>query len=183
MTAHGGDIGAYQMLYQTNEDDAFDERGLLKDGHVARVRMTMRDAMRMRERSQIHDGRGGPLNMAGHRPGFLLSDSNKRAIQPAYMDHENYLQNAWKRDAAPPGSYPYRPDLEGSGCTVDGRPGVLVRSAENSDWLVCQPTKQSFSGSNNPEPASDSVRDHRRRMAELYAARDAEDANAWRGNK
>jgi hypothetical protein len=95
----------------------------------------------------------------------------------------------------PPGAYPYRPELEGSSCTLDGRPGVLTRSAQNSNWLVCRPIEQqqSFVGSANgddgPDPelaqsdrrsVADVQRAHAKKMSRLYAQRDAELSQQWR---
>jgi hypothetical protein len=74
----------------------------------------------------------------GCKPGFRVSDSpiNRQAIADAYADFEWYLNNAY-RDAAPAGSYPFRQSSEGSPCSVDGRPGTLVKVGNS---LVCRPT-------------------------------------------
>jgi hypothetical protein len=175
----------YWTARNGRDDDDF-ETIIGRDGKPVRVlrdkgrmRVSFFDSVRSRERwhSQIHDGRGGPLNTAGHRPGFLISDSNRRAIEQAYRDYDQTISRAYLQDDPPAGAYPFAEHLVGTSCTINGAPGTLRRKG---DWLVCVPNKQSFSGG---EPASDSVKDHRQRMAELYAARDAEDANAWRTGK
>jgi hypothetical protein len=180
-------------MYQTNEDDAFDERGLLKDGHVARVRMSMRDAMREHERARITDAFG---RRPGNRPGFLISGANADAKRRAYADYERDLANRWRdqdEDDDPPngppaGSYPYRPEAEGGACTINGRPGRLVKQG---DWLICRPL-QSFNGSANSdqdEPAldpemaasdADTMRKHKAKMQDEYSRYDRQLREAWR---
>jgi hypothetical protein len=143
---------------QTNIDDAFDERGLLKDGHVARVRMTLKDGAHPR----LHDGRGGQV---GCRPGFLVSDVGHEAKAEALWEYENWLTNRW-RDQRP------RDQQEGQSCTTSGGdPGTL--QWRDGD-LVC------VADDDEPDAASDSVKDHKQKMAQLYSNYDRELANAWR---
>jgi hypothetical protein len=174
-----------------DEDDAFDEDGLLKDGHVARVRMSMKDAMSMRDCPRVTDAFG---NRPGHKPGFIVSnDARQRdARAQAYADYERDLARAYK-DQPPAGAYPYSAAAEGGACTIDGRPGRLVKQG---DWLVCKPTT-SFNGSANGDDAPDPDLDpelaqsdrrtvadiqkaHSMKMARLYAQRDAELSQQWR---
>jgi hypothetical protein len=65
------------------EDDAFDENGLLRDGHKTRVRLAMRDAMTplQREvatrRARLTDGNGNCDEFAFSRPGYrVLADAS-----------------------------------------------------------------------------------------------------------
>ena len=65
------------------EDDAFDENGLLRDGHKSRVPLAMRDAMTplQREiatkRAHITDGNGDYDEFAFSRPGWrMLADAS-----------------------------------------------------------------------------------------------------------
>jgi hypothetical protein len=178
----------------TDDDDDFEiinGKRVLKDQR--RLRVSLFDAQRLREdpwRSPIHDGRSGQPNMVGHRPGFLLGDSNRRAREQAYQDYENWATNRWRDQDDPPngsvvgqaplGAYPYSAAKEGSSCTIDGRPGVLVRATENSNWLVCKPIKQNLSGSSDPERAQS---DAANAKEAAYRAYDTALANAWRGNK
>jgi hypothetical protein len=173
-----------------DEDDAFDERGMLKDGHVARVRMSMRDAMMMRDRPRVTDAFG---NRPGHKPGFIVSnDARQRdARAQAYADYERDLARAYK-DQPPAGAYRYSAAAEGGACTIDGRPVQLVKQG---DWLVSKPTT-SFNGSNgdcNPDPdldpelaqsgrrtVADIQKAHSMNMARLYAQRDVELSQQWR---
>jgi hypothetical protein len=178
-----------------DEDDPFDERGLLKDGHVARVRMTLRDGKPMREfaRPRITDAFGRP---PGNRPGFLVSDHGREAKQQAYLDYENWVGSRWRDQDDPNGAGSSGPigQREGDACTINGFAGRLRRDEDGK--LVCVANKQSFNGSNGdedePEPddpvlaqsdrrsISDIQKAHAQNMARLIAARDAADANAWR---
>jgi hypothetical protein len=69
------------------DDDAFDEDGLLKDGHSVRVPLMLKDA--------LHDGLGGA---PGRKPGFAFTrDSASRGrVAAAYEDYEEAQQNAWR---------------------------------------------------------------------------------------
>jgi hypothetical protein len=177
---------------QTIDDDEAWEivngKRVLRDQHRIRVRLA--DAQRSRERAALTDGRGAP-HMIGHRPGYLISRDARQqdAKAQAYAAYERDLANRWRDqdedddppDGAPDGAYPYTASAEGTACTINGFPGTLQR---RGDWLVCVANKQSFNGANgpdeDPDTASDSVKDAKRRLAELYRQRDAEDANAWR---
>src|SRR5262245_40004766 len=74
------------------DDDAFDERGLLKSGRSIRVRMTMMDG-----RTAVVDcGLGGP-----HRPGFrrLVNEAAQDARARAYDEMVKRTEGAWKSEA------------------------------------------------------------------------------------
>src|SRR5262249_27262734 len=49
------------------------------------------------------------------------------ARQQAHGDMKREMSSAWRHDAAPAGAYPYRAAAEGTACTINGRPGTLVR--------------------------------------------------------
>jgi hypothetical protein len=168
-------------------DDAFDEHGMLKDGRIARVRMSMKDAMKMRDRPTF--------DAAKHRPGFRLGDGKLNdARRAAYIEYENWITNRWhdtdqdnpptgagshwpktqsSTGEAPAGAYPYTPAAEGKSCTINGFPGHLRRKG---DWLVCVPDRQDFNGSNgddedDPERAqSDKTRAYAEYDAQLVDA-------------
>ena len=86
------------------EDDAFDENGLLRDGHKIRVRLAMRDAMTplQREiatkRARITDGTGNCSELAFSRPGWrLLADASVNdARETAYAEYLADLTSAWR---------------------------------------------------------------------------------------
>jgi len=87
-----------------HEDDAFDENGLLRDGHKIRVPLTMRDAMTplQREiatkRARITDGNGDSSKLAFSRPGWrMLADASVNdALETAYAEYLGDLTNAWR---------------------------------------------------------------------------------------
>ena len=131
--------------------EALDARGILRHGYGQRVPHTMRDAApRLTARSfwdqgnlRVTDARaiGG---VEGCRPGYRVLDSDlgRQAIADARAAYIFDLENSWRsppRDAAfgapPYGAYPLSAG-EGTACTVDGRPGRLVREG---NVLVCQP--------------------------------------------
>lgn len=98
-----------------DDDEPFDERGILKDGRSARVPMMMRDAMSPLQRAvaqhrlamQLHDGHGGPV---GHKPGYAFSTdaSQNDAKEQAYAAYDAELRDAYKH---PKG---WRGDLDAS---------------------------------------------------------------------
>jgi hypothetical protein len=186
------------MLHQSNDDYAFDEDGCLKDGHTARFRMAMKDAMAMRDRPRVTDGFGRP---PGSRPGFLISDHGRQAKQQAYLDYENWVGNRW-RDQEP---NPPVGAQAGDVCTVrnaeyidhQGEPGHMRWVA---GALICVPdslrSRQRANGSNgdpdlDPEMAQSDHRldrhlvanvqkAHARKMDALYQSLDQELASRWR---
>ncbi len=86
------------------EDDAFDENGLLRDGHKMRVQQTMRDAMTplqskiATKRARLTDGNGNSDVCALSRPGVrLLADASVNdAREAAYQEYLDYMTNAWR---------------------------------------------------------------------------------------
>jgi hypothetical protein len=97
-----------------DEDDAFDEDGLLKDGHVGRVPLMMKDSwqrdmnedFRSKNHPHVTDASGGTTGL--HRPGYRVANTITRD-QSHYDDYDAELEGAWKnippdppaRDAAP----------------------------------------------------------------------------------
>ena len=103
----------------------------------------------------------------------------------AYAEYDREMASQYQRDAmqnalsftisgvgAPgrgngqpePGAYPYRAELEGAQCTINGAPGTLQR---DGDWLVCKPTRT------DAVPVGDAT-------AQAYQQYDEEMANAWK---
>ena len=88
-----------------HEDDAFDENGLLRDGHKIRVPLTMRDAMSplqreiATQRARITDGNGNCGEFAFSRPGYrILVDAAVRdAREAAHREYVDYITNAYKQ--------------------------------------------------------------------------------------
>jgi hypothetical protein len=167
------------MRHRQHEDEAFDKRGLLRDGQRLRVAMSMMDSLDPIQKAVAHDGirvtdgQGGSIGL--HRPGFRITANDARTThyQPrdkAYEDYQRDLVDAYKT----PVGFGGDPTITGFGergsvgqragdvCTIDGKAGHLkmVNGA-----LQCVP---------NRADAADS------RQA-TYDAYDADLREAWRG--
>ena len=136
-------------------EQALDRNGIIRDGVVARTRMTMRDsANRFTDGRSFWDANRASLLVTdaaalggtkGNQPGFRVADApiNAQDRAAAYRAYEDDLTNAWKgnvgssRGTPPPGAYPYSAAAEGTACTINGRPGRLTKAGEG---LVCEPT-------------------------------------------
>jgi hypothetical protein len=152
-----------------DDDDVFDERGVLRDGRSVRTPMAMRDSMRVaiaRNAASLDDGRMFDASL--RRPGFRHADSRTLdATERAYSDYENAQANAWRGADAEGG-------VEGALCTVKnaeypeafGSRGHLVRVGNK---LVCTPDRR-----------DDARRDSKQTMTDLYEQYNAEMADAWR---
>jgi len=151
-----------------DDDDAFDERGVIRDGYGVRVPLFMMDSMQKavradarrrkaverdpmgRVRSTFEEEEADAMmtdaELSLHRPGYrTLGTLNDDEAVRAYNDSVREKCNAWrKRDERPAGAYPYDPGREGQACTIDGRPGTLQR---RGDALVCVPNGESSSNS------------------------------------
>ena len=108
------------MNYDQDEEDAFDENGVLKDGHSYRVPMRMLDSLQRavhehvagRQKVRIHDA---PL----HQPGFVRDARSVEERRKIYDEYDGTVSNAWKN---PPtsrkgvsGSQAAESDRQGSG--------------------------------------------------------------------
>jgi hypothetical protein len=139
-----------------DDDDAFDERGVLRDGKRWTVPMSFMDSMQRSvaqhfakvtmqdHRLDLHDGHGG---LVGFRPGWAvptdnqLFDSNKREL---YRQYDEAAEQAYKDPPTGQGSHGFAGAQVGDICTVrnaeypsdQGSPGHLkmVNGA-----LVCTP--------------------------------------------
>jgi hypothetical protein len=93
------------MLKQRKRDDNddFDERGVLKDGRRMRVPMSAMDGEVSRHDTGLHDGSGN-RRLIHHQPGFIVSDAfaveERQRVRDAYDAYERDLVAAWKRGAA-----------------------------------------------------------------------------------
>jgi hypothetical protein len=161
-----------------DDDDAFDENGILRDGHRARYPMTMMDSgfddtqravardaheRRVATRFGLSDG------SALHRPGFRhnVNDIGLDARIEAHELYRDETENAWRSPATRAGSSSARGAKPGDSCTLNGRVGRL-RSIGGS--LVCVPDNGQYRG--NDSVMSD------RELAHLEYQTRVE--NAWR---
>lgn len=176
-----------------HDDDAFDERGILRDGARFRVPHRMADGLTRDVADQIERARSGDVRVvdlsgnagpALRRPGFRLVDPRdvskqmRDAVDQAYSDYETDLTSAYKNN--PPtgeGSGEFVGQREHDLCTIDGRPGRLVRDDETGE-LVCMADHPS--GERDTRTVDERVRDHELRMVEEYDAYDRALRDAWR---
>jgi hypothetical protein len=90
-----------KYMTQYDDDEAFDENGVLRDGARHRVPLQMRDS----RAPMITDGTDDPFAL--HRPGWrvatgggerdvLLRDSQRKLIDEARAEYLDRLTNAWK---------------------------------------------------------------------------------------
>ncbi len=83
-----------------SEDDAFDENGLLRDGHKMRVRDATTPLQHeiATKRARLTDGTGNYSEVAFSRPGWrLLTDGTVNdARETAYQEYLDYINNAWR---------------------------------------------------------------------------------------
>jgi hypothetical protein len=159
-----------------DEDDAFDERGVLRDGHSTRLPLMMRDSLQddiarhATVRSSLHDSAN---RLPGHRPGFVFDSSGSNVErQKAYEEQDAYLRDAWMHPVTD--SLTLTAARAGDVCTVrsgggkyglEGAPGHL----KNIDGeLVC---------------VADQQQDALTRDAKSIALAEHEQwlTNAWRG--
>ena len=181
--------------YDDTDDDAF-ENGILKDGHVARTRMMVRDGgdnltdtqrailsdAAVRDALATRDATGRSFGLrdglALSRPGFRYDTSDTAAAnrERLYDGYQQDMGERWR--GADSSGQP-----EGAVCTVregggkygaEGSPGIM-RMIDGE--LRCVATRRDDSrrddsGSNNES--------HQSRMEKLYAARDADLSEAWR---
>ena len=91
--------------HDEEDDDVFDDLGLLKDGKRWRVSLRMTDSLQF-----------------GHRPGFVTDVRAASDREAAYREYERSLQDAWKNPSATADSrVPDRQRSERQDGTVDGR--------------------------------------------------------------
>jgi len=161
--------------HPVDDDEAFDERGVIRDGYGMRVPLLMQDSVQRAvradarrrkvvarrpagsrattytEEEEEEDAAFGDAALALHRPGYRTSTRvNDDAAVEAYRQYAADQANAWKKRNAqpPPGAYPLSAGV-GTACTINGAPGVLVES-DDGQWLVCKPVARQDSAPTGP---------------------------------
>jgi hypothetical protein len=186
--------------HRTNDDDAFDARGLLKDGRRYRVPPKFMDSATGPMR--VTDGNGGTAGL--HRPGFrrLDDEAGNYAKARAYRQYETQLCDAYKQvrgDAAPnphddddDGDEIVCPRCGGSGldengsdeCPTCNGDGSVPADYEEEEEVADPQSDSEGLGRNRRNVDSRSigqmVRDHQAAMAEIYEAYDYSLAQQWR---
>jgi hypothetical protein len=163
--------------HDVDEDEALDERGILKDGYAVSTSMFAMDAVqRSVAHARVTDGSGDPSGL--HRPGpRVIADAAMRdAKQAAYDEYRRDIENAWRGDAKETWGE------VGDQCTVreggrdEGSPGHLRRVGNR---LVCVPDKPTRRASDGLTLDALEAQ-HRQNMADVYAAYDARIREMWR---
>jgi hypothetical protein len=85
------DAAPSQETTMTDDDDPFDERGVLKDGHTARVSIQMRDSLTARDAATR---RSFDDSAARYGPGPIYCDRSTAIA--AYEDAKRAAENAWR---------------------------------------------------------------------------------------
>jgi hypothetical protein len=157
----------------------------------------------------VTDAQGGTAGL--HRPGFRLPvhdagaderelayDQYRRALCDAYKNPNPSFGEQCVRDRADAAAERICPDCDGSGRDADGGEsdcptcwgtGVVEASYEESAETAERNASTHHEGLRRNRRRVDSrsvqqaMQDHAARMEELYAARDRELAQAWRGGK
>jgi hypothetical protein len=186
-----------------DDDDAFDENGILKDGRS--VKFEARDSLQkdvakhFQRPAPVHvTDQFGDAGLGLHRPGFRLGhagdralrDSERQEAEDAYAAYDHTLTNSWKRRdamAADPGeaavearAASVRNALLNRGHHRDDIEDFLA-SCDDSDLLDRDVSQhvQSFESAGERDARTVAV-DRRLRLNELYLQRDREYADQWK---
>lgn len=182
--------------------DAFDERGVLRDGKRWTVPMSFMDSMQRSvaqhfakvtlpdHRIDLHDGYGG---VVGFRPGWAVPTDNRvfDAVEQAHAEYQHRITNAWRDDAGqnPPtgaGSVEFRGMAVGQACTVKGSrfkadfgsAGTIQRMPDGSlDCVPLKPTRATAPA--RSDASKQDAKDWARIREEMYANYDAEISSSW----
>jgi len=147
-----------------DDDDAFDERGVIRDGYGMRVPLEFMDSTQKavrtdarkkvtqfdpfgRVKSTYEEEEANSMmtdaELALHRPGYRTSATvNDDEAVKAYNEYVRNLTDSWRKCDAqpPPGAYPLSAGA-GTACAINGAPGALVES-DDGEWLVCKPVSR-----------------------------------------
>jgi hypothetical protein len=183
------------------DDDDFDENGLLKDGRTFHVPIKMMDSYQRdvarhfgkRQRSLVTAADGSTMGL--HRPGARIADGGYRALRDeAERERDRYIHdisNAWRK----PNNVADDADTEARAGAI--RNALLSRGHDPSDveeYLNSVDDDDllegdigdhvaAFEQGNNGRDAKSITIHQRMRLDELYRQRDQELANEWRKGK
>jgi hypothetical protein len=182
---------------QLSERDALDERGNLKDGIIARTRMTARDSD---SRSRLCDGYGNDDPLALLRPGFrqLRSDDQlgdhhhllRDGKRDAYREYQDRMSNAWRTPAKhavvdqDEDEIPC-PLCEGTG-ELDGGvecPDCHGEGSLNVATAMTHHARRQENERSDRRSIAQRMADHKANMDKAYQQYADEQGNAWRHGK
>ena len=113
---------------RADDDDAFDDRGVFKDGRSMRVPMRLMDAA---DPPRVRNADGSPLG----QPGFMVADKFRDARQVLYDEYDAAISEQWRNPPSGAGSHGFVGAREGDLCTLNGETGHLRRG--NDGKLHC----------------------------------------------
>lgn len=121
------------MPYDQDDEDAFDENGVLKDGHSYRVPMRMLDNLQR----AVHDHATGLrqariLDAPLHQPGFVRNPRNVAARRALYDALDAELQEAWRTPPSNGTRAPTEQPLQQKRIVNDER---LAAYQEYDEWV------------------------------------------------
>lgn len=170
------------MLTQTRRDDdadnAFDDRGVLKDGRTLRVPMKMMDAADL---PKVRDADGGALAQPGFTRRDDVTDATALMRQVLYDTYDKEVSERWKNPPAGIASHGLVGARAGDLCTVRsgggrfGREGADGHLRAIDDELVC--VADGFELNSNTDH---STADPNTIKDATYATYDQELGQAWR---
>jgi hypothetical protein len=164
-----------------DDDDDFDEEGILKDGRSLRVPLTMADSWQrdmVRSLSRVTDASGNAG--AFHRPGFRVVDAAASdAKETAYAEYDSRVANAWRdadndRGISGFGVSELRGLEIGSSCTVKEGGGKFGAEDSRGTVQLVEGVKRCVADDRRADAA---IQDGREAA---YADYDDRVANAWR---
>jgi hypothetical protein len=180
-------------------DDAYDERGVLKDGQRLRIPMYAMDSMDPVQRAvaqlAITDGQGDTVGL--HRPGFRIAaaDAPLLARDAAYSDYERELTTAWRgnRSRADAAAERTCPDCDGSGL---GKYGDTCKTCSGTGTVPADYEESAEEAERNAETHHEGLgrnrrrvdhrtieqmmHDHQNKMTDVYDKLDHELSETWR---
>ena len=178
------------MRRHQHDDEAFDERGVLRDGQRLRVPLTLMDGIDpmqqavARESLRVTDGQGGVAGL--HRPGFRIfatdaTSEAMRARDAAYRDYEQSLTTAYKNPVGFGGDPSIRGlSKRGSVRQREGGTGMLD-CEENAEDIVRDAARHTKSAHRRDYHTPEQMmRDHQNKMADIYDKLDHELSETWR---
>jgi hypothetical protein len=192
------------MSYE--DDDAFDERGILKDGHRFRVEHRMLDSLQRSVAQHAHqrdstgpvrivDQYGSPLGLnkpgwrrevGGNQGDALVRDGQQREIDAAYAAYDHYITMAFR---AQDNDNDEDEELAGREAAIHsalvsagGSPDDVTEYLEglDDDELMAGDLGYHLSSFRSRYYSQDAARRARDRLERLYQARDRELSSQWR---
>jgi len=142
---------------------AWNDDGILKDGVVVSVPVSLADARMPEVFAAAQASRSGQYNRPGWRQALQQDAAAADARQLAYDQHRHYIENAYRGD-----------NLVGGGSDRVKADAAMTHDTREAAYAA----KGEYDAL--PAHAARDGRTHQQVMAEIYRLRDEETSNAWR---